>query len=966
VQSTPKTSINWQSFSIGPTETVRFIQPSSSAIILNRVIGPDASSIMGSISANGRVFLINPSGILFGKGSQVNVGGLVASTQAISDANFLAGKYIFNGTSTAAITNLGNISTNGDGGYIALLGANVTNNGLISARLGTIAMAAGNAITLDLAGDQLLKVTIDQGALDALVSNGNLVIADGGQVLMTAKGAGTLLSNSVNNTGVIQAQSIENINGVIILAAGPQAGISNVSGLLDVSGVKTGQTGGSVEVLGHTVNLSNATINASGDAGGGSVLIGGNFKGAGPQPNSLYTNMDSQSSIHADALKTGNGGRIALWSDGTSTVAGTLSAKGGSSSGDGGFIETSGKQLILASTSSVNTLAAYGKTGTWLLDPINWTIATVGGDETPASVALSLASSDRIIEATNDITVTNAITWSTSQDLTLNAGHDININAAITASTAGARLNMTAGNDVVIASPITASGLGNQINVTSTNGNITATGAITASESGTQLNMTSGQDLVVGTVTTAGGGSMTLRAKRDITVDTATTAAGVGTVSLYADNDGTGPGVAGGTVNIGSGGISANNTIIRFNPTTYTNTTTEVNAYVTKIVGLNDIKAWVFTQANNKVYDQSTTATLIFKGTPTGASAVTLNSGTATFNNKNVGDGKAVDYSGYSLGGTATNLALFASSGTTTANITPATLAVSATGTNKVYDGNTSDAVTLSATPISGDTVALGNTAANFIDKNVGTAKTVNVTGISLSGADAANYTANTTTTTTANITAAPLTVSATGNNKVYDGTTSDTVTLRSNAFSGDVVTLSNTAANFENSSIGINKTVSVTGITTSGADAGNYTANTTATTTASITTGVASADSNSNSNSPFVVPVTPTEINAQSPLALREDIQRGTSTPLNEFGANGGSGSNSNDGSIIGIAGTPILAGVLASNQTALLTVTQMQKEPEMLSLFPVATTPLVAPIPQPIPQATPLLILPPKQGRN
>jgi hypothetical protein len=913
---------------------------------------------MGTISANGRVFLINPNGIAFGKGSQVNVGGLVASTLGLSDTNFLAGNYQFNGASTAAITNLGNI--NGDGGYIALLGANVSNHGLISAQLGTVALAGGNAITLDLAGDHLLKVTIDQGALNAMVSNGNLIIADGGQVIMTAQGAGTLLSNSVNNTGVIQAQSIDNINGAIVLSSGSQAGVTNVGGLLDASGVRAGQTGGSVQVLGNTVNLTNANINASGNAGGGLVLVGGNFKGAGPQANSLSTNMDNQSAINADAIQTGNGGRIALWSDGTTAVAGTLSARGGALSGNGGYIETSGQHLLLASTANVNTLAVRGTSGTWLLDPINWTIATTGGDETPASVALSLASTNRTIDTTNDINVNDAITWSTPQYLTLNAGHDVNINAAITGSTAGARLNMTAGNNVLIAGALTASGLANQINVTSINGDITATSAITASSADTQLNMTSGQDLTVATVTTAGGGSMTLRANRNITVGTATTAAGVGTVSLYSDNDGTGPGVAGGTVVIGSGGISANNTIIRFNPTSYANTTAEVTAYTTKIVGSKDIKAWVFTQANNKVYDQSTTATMSFKGTPTDASAVTLNAGTATFNNKNVGDGKAVTYAGYSLGGTATNLALFSTSGSTTANITPATLAVSAIGTNKVYDGNTTDAVTLSATPLTGDTIALANTAANFIDKNVGNAKTVNVTGISITGADAANYTANSTTTTTANITAAPLTVSATGTNKAYDGNTTDAVTLRSNAFTGDVVTLNNTAANFETSSIGVNKTVNVTGITTSGADAGNYTANTSTTTTASITSGIPVVDSGSGSGAPYVVPVTPTETNSQKPIALKEDVQGGTSTPLivpvvalgspSESGSTSSTNGNLNAGMI----GVPLLAGAAVTNKPQLLTVVQSPRDPEMQSLFPAVAIPLVAPIRLP------------KQGRN
>lgn len=754
-QSTPKAIINWQGFNVGASESVRFNQPSSSAIILNRVVGPDGSSIMGNISANGRVFLINPNGILFGSGSQVNVGGMIASTLGISDANFLAGKYNFSGNSSAAILNQGALNTNMDGGYIALLGANVSNTGVITARLGTVVLAAGNAITLDVAGDHLLNVSVDQGAVNALVNNGHLIIADGGQVLMTARGASSLLSNAVNNTGIIQAQSIESTNGLIILSAGPDAGAVNVSGNLDASGNRAGQTGGSVHLLGGTVNLTNANINVSGNAGGGQALVGGNFNGAGPQPNALFANIDSASTINADAITSGNGGKIAVWSDNTTYMAGTLTARGGELSGNGGFIETSGKHITITNTAYVNTLGPIGKTGMWLLDPAgDYTIADTvpPGEtgETPAAVTASLASSNRTITALNDINVDSAITWSTPQDLSLIAGHDVNIRAAITASTAGAQINMSAGNNVLISSAMTSSGANNQINITSTNGNILATGTITASETGTQLNMTSGNNLTVGTVTTDGGGSMNLRAKGNVSVGTASAAASPGTVTLYADSDGSGTG----TVIIGST-ITATNTTIRFDPTSYATTSTEVAAYGAKTTGgTDDIKAWVFLQGNHKTYDQSIADTLSFKGAPTDASAVTLVAGTASFANKNAGVDKAVTYSGYSLGGTATDLVLYSSSGTTTATISPASLAVSATGTNKVFDGTTTDVVTLSATPLSGDSVFPGTyTSANFSNMAVGTDKPVSVVGIALTGADAGNYSYNTTATTTASIT---------------------------------------------------------------------------------------------------------------------------------------------------------------------------------------------------------------------
>lgn len=859
-QSTPKAIINWQRFNVGTNESVRFNQPSSSSIALNRVMGPDGSSIMGNLSANGRVFLINPNGILFGAGSQVNVGGMVASTQGITDANFLAGNYRFAGNSAASVSNLGNITTNVDGGYIALLGANVSNTGVITARLGTVALAAGNGLTLDVAGDRLLNVSVDQGAVNALVSNGHLIMADGGQVLMTARGASNLLPHAVNNTGLIQAQSISNHNGSIVLSAGPDAGIVNVSGSLDASGTRAGQTGGSVQVLGSSVNLTAANINVSGNAGGGQALVGGNFAGAGPQANALDTHIDNASTIHADALQTGNGGRIAVWSDKTTVMGGTLTARGGALSGDGGFIETSGNHLILTDTAYVNTLAANGKTGMWLLDPANWSVGgtyIVGEGESSASLVGRLGISDVTILVTNDINVNTAVTWTNANDLTLIAGHDVNINAAITASTAGAQINMTAGNNVSIVGALTASGLANQINVTSTSGNITATGAITASEASTQLNMTSGNNLTVGTVTTDGGGSMNLRAKGNVSVGTASAAASPGTVTLYADSDGSGVG----TVIIGST-ITATNTTVRFNPATYATTSTEVDSYTAKITGSEDVKAWVFLQGNNRVYDQSTVGTLSFKGTPSDAGAVTLIAGTASFADKNAGVNKAVAYSGYSLGGSSSDLVLYSASGSTTATVTPA-----------------------------------------------------------------------------------PLVVSATGTNKAYDGTTSDTVTLYANPIAGDVVSPSYTSASFSNPYVGSNKPVSVVGIALSGADAGNYSSNTTASTTASITASGGAPNPSLSVASLEVVPTTPIGTSNQAPFALQEDMSSGVSAPT-----------------IIPESAYVLGLGALASNsqganQSNMLVVTNPQRDPEMQSLLP---EPVIAPA---IPIAP---ILAPKPSRN
>jgi filamentous hemagglutinin family protein len=171
--------INWQNFNIGQNETGQFVQPNSSSIALNRVVGSDASSILGNLSSNSKVFLVNPNGILFGKSAQVHVGGFVAFTLNITDSNFLAGVYNFSGNTNGARLNQGTITTNADAGYIALMGANVVNNGSIIAKLVTVALAAGTDITLDLVGDSLLNVVVNQGTINALVQNGGLIQADG-------------------------------------------------------------------------------------------------------------------------------------------------------------------------------------------------------------------------------------------------------------------------------------------------------------------------------------------------------------------------------------------------------------------------------------------------------------------------------------------------------------------------------------------------------------------------------------------------------------------------------------------------------------------------------------------------------------------------------------------------------------------------------------------------------------------
>jgi len=204
-QATDRMAANWSSFSIGQGNTVNFVQPSSSAVALNRVLGADVSTIQGAINANGKVFLLNPNGVLFTPTAQVNVGSLVASTLSLGNSDFLAGNYKFEGNSTATIANQGNISTT-SGGTIALIAAKIINDGNLNAHAGNVLLGAGSKVTLDMGGPVKLQVENDQ--LETLIANGGAIRANGGTVLLTSQAAANLASSVINHTGVIEANAL--------------------------------------------------------------------------------------------------------------------------------------------------------------------------------------------------------------------------------------------------------------------------------------------------------------------------------------------------------------------------------------------------------------------------------------------------------------------------------------------------------------------------------------------------------------------------------------------------------------------------------------------------------------------------------------------------------------------------------------------------------------------------------------
>lgn len=269
VQTTAKAIIDWQKYSIGANEHVQYYQPSASSVTLNRVVGQDPSQILGRLTANGQVFLVNPNGIYFGKNAQIDVAGLVASTHNIRNEDFMAGKYDFNipGKPGTAVINEGTIRI-ADTGIAAFVAPSVANRGVIVAKLGKVALAAASGFTLDFHGDDLLTFLVNdevaQTAFDiegkqltSFVENSGRIEAQGGYVLLTAKAAESAIHGVINHSGVIEATTVGTENGEIILHAGK--GSLKVSGTLDASASQGGD-GGFIETSGGHVDISPETI----------------------------------------------------------------------------------------------------------------------------------------------------------------------------------------------------------------------------------------------------------------------------------------------------------------------------------------------------------------------------------------------------------------------------------------------------------------------------------------------------------------------------------------------------------------------------------------------------------------------------------------------------------------------------------------------------------------------------------
>lgn len=527
--------INWNGFSIGNGETVQFIQPGQSSLAINRVLGDDPSAIFGSLIANGQIMLINPNGVLFGPNSRVDVGGLIATTIDIDDEKILSGDFTFDkpGNPAAAIVNQGTI-TAADGGLVAFVAPGVSNSGVIQARLGRVTMAGANKFSVDLYGDGLVSIPVTEelanaiydaqgNPLSATVSNSGTIKADGGQVVLTARTAKSLVDDTVNMSGIIEAKSVHMKDGVIVLDGG--AGTTRVSGTINASGKQAGEKGGTVKITGDQVAIDNgARIDASGDVGGGTIHIGGEYQGGGTLARSKETTVAADTVIDASAITNGNGGEVVVWSDGKTKFSGTVKSRGGAEGGNGGRVETSGKETLAVTESArVDAAAPVGEGGHWLLDPRDVYLRAGVGDDvsgggpynpTIDDASVNIATINMALASGVSVTITtNDVTGIQPGNLTL-------VDAMNLSPTGGATLTLVANNNIVLNNSISSTGTLNLV--------LTAAGNVTQS---------------IGTVNT-GGGNLTINAA-DILLSGGGFNAGAGSITINNS--------VGGTIALGSG-----------------------------------------------------------------------------------------------------------------------------------------------------------------------------------------------------------------------------------------------------------------------------------------------------------------------------------------------------------------------------------------------------------------------------
>ncbi|GLQ41985.1 hypothetical protein GCM10007902_18350 [Dyella nitratireducens] len=830
-QNSQTLSLNWQSFDIAPDQTVNFLQPGSGAIAINRIFSSTPSEIFGHLNANGQVWLINPNGILFGQSAQVNVGGLVASTLDFDDSTLDSSDRRFSGNGKGSIINRGSLTAN-NGGYIALLGNQVSNQGVVTAQLGTVAMGGGSAVTLTFSGNQVVHLQVDQSTLNNLVENRQLVVADGGRVIMTAGAKDSLLASVVNNSGRVQAQTVQNHNGEITLLGGMTAGQVNVGGTLDASAPKGGN-GGAIETSGAQAHIADGAVITTKAAGGkdGTWLVDPtDFTIAASGGDITATNLETQLANGNVAFTSANGAsgtsgnvnvnQAVTWSANTTL---TLTASNNVNL-NAAITNTgaSGKTVLNAGNAFVNNAGASGLGGNWAIysasptatgeklgglapnfiqynAPIGTAAAATGN-----GVFYSLAPTLSVSGVTGTVSKTYDGTTSASLAAS-NLSTSGLINGDTIASAAGTYSQSDVGTGLTVTSPSSIAGF-NIVNGSTPVYGYTLSGASRTANIG-QIVAAQLYATIIGDPTKVYDGTTTatltsanyyitgLAAGQSITVNQPSS---VGYASADVNtNGGTTPG--GGQVAVNASFTSTN--FVVGSGTKLSNYILPTATSITSAALAQDATAGygVITPApvqlsgvlaTNKTYDQTTSDTLdtsnanIYGVLSTDHVTLDKSNAVGIFASANAGNNIAVALSGFALvdttdsaGVAATKVADYQLIAPTnlTADIARYALTVSGiTANNKTYDGTTADTLNTSGAQLSpalnGDSVHLtGSATGTFSQSDAGTGLAVAVNGLSV---DNSNYTVNAPTGLTANITPRVLDIEFSGSaDKIYDGT---------------------------------------------------------------------------------------------------------------------------------------------------------------------------------------------------
>jgi len=439
--------LKWASFNVGSGSLVQFVQPSSTARVLNWIGGLSPAQINGKVTGNGEVYLVDAAGIYFGKTAVVDFGSFYAVGGALSKDDFLKGFDRFTSL-TGAVRNDGTIQ----GSTIALVGRSVANTGTIVSPGGYVALGAGNEVIL---GHDGSDITVNAGTATAGppvaatgIANTGTINAGGGTAVLAA---GDIYSVAIAAGGQLRAHnvSIEGNGGEVL-----------VSGTVDASAVAAGSVGGTVAITGGKVGLlTGASVNASGPAGGGTILVGGDLHGANAAvPDATDTTVESGVTLNASATGAGNGGKVVVWSNSDTEYRGAIAATGGPAGGNGGFTEVSGAHLGFFGT--VDLTAPLGGKGTLLLDPLDLMIndeaSTADANVTGASPFTPTAAGSVLtwttllgaLSTANVTVTTSGTTGAAAGNITIAESPNAESNSG--AYNASFGLTLTAANNVIL------------------------------------------------------------------------------------------------------------------------------------------------------------------------------------------------------------------------------------------------------------------------------------------------------------------------------------------------------------------------------------------------------------------------------------------------------------------------------------------------------------------------------------